>query len=189
MVLAQTLDCACNVILEHEAQLNALDARVGDGDTGSTLATAARYLQKNLHKLPLAKQDQFFAALSQAMTQTIGGSSGVLLAIFFSAAAQSASKDWKMALQKGLERTMSYGGAKPGDRTMLDALVPALATLGKGESLGAAASAARKGADATARMTRARAGRSSYVSAGNLMGTNDPGAETVALLLEGLSRV
>jgi dihydroxyacetone kinase len=82
---------------------------------------------------------------------------------------------------------MSYGGANPGDRTMVDALVPAIQILAKSGNVAAAAKAARSGADATATMTRARAGRSSYVSASNLKGINDPGAEAVALLLEGLA--
>jgi triose/dihydroxyacetone kinase / FAD-AMP lyase (cyclizing) len=82
---------------------------------------------------------------------------------------------------------MAYGGAKPGDRTMVDALVPALQAL-KSSNLYAAAKAARMGANATANMTRARAGRSSYVSAQKLKGINDPGAEAVARLLEELSR-
>jgi dihydroxyacetone kinase len=81
---------------------------------------------------------------------------------------------------------IAYGGAKPGDRTMVDALVPALAVLSQG--LDEAASAARSGADATARMQSARAGRSSYVSASHLDGIHDPGAEAVALLLEGLAK-
>jgi triose/dihydroxyacetone kinase / FAD-AMP lyase (cyclizing) len=81
---------------------------------------------------------------------------------------------------------MEYGGAKAGDRTMIDALEPALAALVSGKPLADAAKAARRGADATAAMTRAKAGRSTYVSATNLQGVNDPGAEAVALLLEGL---
>jgi DAK2 domain len=79
---------------------------------------------------------------------------------------------------------MEYGGANPGDRTMIDALLPALNAL---PDVGKAAKAARTGADATANMTRALAGRSTYVSADKLKGFNDPGAEAVALLLEGLS--
>ncbi|MBG1232391.1 dihydroxyacetone kinase subunit DhaK [Aestuariivirga litoralis] len=186
--LAATLAKACDIIIAHEKPLNALDARVGDGDTGSTLATAARYIHANIGKLPLAKQDDFFAALSQAMTHAIGGSSGVLLAIFFSSAGQSTGKNWKAALQFGLEKMMAYGGAGPGHRTMIDALAPSLAALSASGDLNAAAQAARTGANATGKMTRAQAGRSSYVSADNLAGINDPGAEAVALLLEGLAK-
>ncbi len=175
---------ACAILESAEAKLNALDARVGDGDTGSTIATAARHIAANLSKMPLAKPDQFFAAVSDAMTRTMGGSSGVLLAIFFAAASQDKTKSWPKSLQAGLARMMEYGGAKPGDRTMIDALLPALLAL---PDVAKAAQAARLGADGTANMLSARAGRATYVSAEKLKGVNDPGAEAVALLLEGLA--
>ena len=180
---------ACSILIGAEAKLNALDAKVGDGDTGSTCATAARDLQSSLGKLPLAKLDQFLMGVSTAMTRGMGGSSGVLLAIFFAAASHTsvAGANWQTALQAGLDRMMAYGGAKLGDRTMIDALAPALDVLLKSGNLAKAAQAARKGADATTGMMLARAGRSTYVSAENLKGINDPGAEAVAMLLEGLS--
>jgi len=180
---------ACTILIAAEAKLNALDAKVGDGDTGSTIATAVRHVQTALPLMPLARLDQFFAATSHALTRTMGGSSGVLLAIFFSAAGQAAATGvtWQKALAVGLDKMMTYGGAKPGDRTMIDALLPALAALAK-SGVAEAARAARTGADATAAMKLARAGRSSYVSAANLAGVTDPGAEAVALLLEGLAK-
>ncbi len=184
--LAALVIKTCAILESAESKLNALDARVGDGDTGSTIATAARHIAGNLGKMPLAKPDQFFASVSDAMSRGMGGSSGVLLAIFFAAASQAASmgKPWPSALKAGLARMMEYGGANPGDRTMIDALLPALNAL---PDLAKAAKAARIGADATAKMLSARAGRSTYVSADKLEGFNDPGAEAVALLLEGLS--
>ncbi len=69
---------------------------------------------------------------------------------------------------------------------MIDALDPALAALADG--IDAAARAARKGADSTAAIYRARAGRAAYVPEENLKGNNDPGAEAVAILFEGLAR-
>lgn len=185
--LTTLINSACSILIGAEAKLNALDAKVGDGDTGSTMATAARAVQANLKKMPLAKLDQFFGALSNEMTKGMGGSSGVLLGIFFAAASQE-PKSWPHALQAGLKSMMDFGGAKLGDRTMIDALQPALDVLSHSGDLAGAASAARKGADKTAAMTSARAGRSSYISAENLKGFNDPGAEAVALLLEGLAR-
>ncbi len=180
---------SCDILRRAEAPLNALDALVGDGDTGSTIAAAARHIAANIQKMPLAKPDQFFASVSDAMTRTMGGSSGVLLAIYFAAAAQAAAngESWQKAMQAGLDRMMAYGGAKPGDRTMLDALQPALQVLQQSGTLAQAAAVARKGANATARMKSARAGRSAYVSADKLKGHNDPGAEAIALLLEGLA--
>jgi ATP-dependent dihydroxyacetone kinase len=181
---------ACDILIGAETSLNALDAKVGDGDTGSTIAMAARQLKQNLSKMPLANHSAFFTAASEIMTRGMGGSSGVLMAIFFAAAGvrSSAGGTWAQALEAGLEKMMAYGGAKPGDRTMIDALVPAIDRLASRSDLIAAAKAARDGANATAKMTRARAGRSSYVSATNLQGIIDPGAEAVAVLLEGLAK-
>jgi dihydroxyacetone kinase len=90
------------------------------------------------------------------------------------------------ALKSGLDRIQQVGGARPGHRTMIDALLPALEAFQNGPA--AAARAAREGADHTATITRARAGRASYVSANMLKGQNDPGAEAVARVFEGLAR-
>jgi dihydroxyacetone kinase len=78
------------------------------------------------------------------------------------------------------------GGAALGDRTMVDALAPALTALATG-GIGAAARAAREGANATAQMVRAKAGRSAYINTDQLRGHVDPGAEAVARLFEALS--
>ena len=188
--LRDLVERTCDLLIANEAALNALDAKVGDGDTGSTMASAARNLKSGLSAMPLANTSEFFASLSGTLSKTMGGSSGVLLAILFAAAggASANGSNWPLALQSGLRRMMEYGGAKPGDRTMIDALDPALAALVSGKSIAEAAIAARKGANATAMMTKAKAGRSSYVSATNLQGIVDPGAEAVACLLEGLAR-
>ena len=83
-----------------------------------------------------------------------------------------------------LQRISEVGGARAGDRTMIDALEPALTALPDG--VDQAAAAARTGADATAAIGQAKAGRASYVPEENLIGHNDPGAEAVARLFEGL---
>jgi len=177
--------CAALAAAEHD--LNALDAKSGDGDTGSTLAGAARALEAALERLPLADLTQLFRAIGIELSQTMGGSSGVLLAIFFAAAgdASAGGRDWIGALAEGLDRVQQVGGARPGDRTMIDALAPALAALRRGPA--AAAAAARAGADATAVILRAKAGRASYVAADRLVGHNDPGAEAVARLFAHLA--
>ena len=118
----------------------------------------------------------------------MGGSSGVILAIYFNAAGDACAGGAPVqdALCEGLRRVSDVGGAKMGDRTMIDALEPALLALPNG--IGAAATAARTGANATANIHRAKAGRAAYVPAENLKGHNDPGAEAVALLFEGLAK-
>ena len=180
------IERCCRILIAAEADLNALDAKSGDGDTGTTLATAARALVDALDRLPLADRTQLWRAIGLELSQTRGGSSGVLLAIFFAAAgdASASGQDAVGALKAGLERIMQVGGARPGDRTMIDALAPALDRLPDG--LPAAARAAREGADATAPLTRAKAGRASYIAEAKLAGHNDPGAEAVARLFERL---
>ena len=180
------ITAGCEALLAAEAELNALDAKSGDGDTGSTVATAARALQGALDRLPLADQSALLRAIGTELSQSMGGSSGVLLAIFFAAAGEAAEGTALVqALRAGLARIQQVGGAGPGDRTMIDALMPALGALPSG--LDAAARAARIGADGTAQITRAGAGRASYVSAAHLEGHNDPGAEAVALLFAHLA--
>lgn len=178
----------CEVLIQSEADLNALDAKSGDGDTGSTLAGAARALIASMDSLPLADHTQLYRAIGQELSQTMGGSSGVLLAIFFAAAGDAASSGLSMteSLKAGLARMQEIGGAKLGDRTMIDALLPALNELDHGVE--AAAKAARTGAKLTAKMLKANAGRASYINAQQLDGHIDPGAEAVARLFEHLGK-
>ncbi|MEM9228295.1 MAG: dihydroxyacetone kinase subunit DhaK [Pseudomonadota bacterium] len=181
------IEKCCALLIASEEALNVLDAKSGDGDTGSTLATAARALDGALDRMPLADLTQLFRAIGNELSQTMGGSSGVILAIFFGATGDACANGQATAeaLQSGLARISQVGGAVRGDRTMIDALEPALEALPQG--IAQAARAARAGADATAGIGRAKAGRASYVPEQNLIGHNDPGAEAVALLFEGLA--
>ncbi len=181
------LAAGCEAMIAAAPDLDALDGRTGDGDTGATLLAAARALLAAAPRLPMADEASLLWAIGQELGQTMGGSSGVLLAIFFSAAGEAAQDGapTHRALEAGLARVMEVGGATPGDRTMIDALAPALAALPGG--MAAAAAAAREGADATAHMTRAKAGRSAYVGAHALQGHVDPGAEAVARLFAALA--
>lgn len=182
------LDQCCDLLIAAESDLNALDAKSGDGDTGSTLSGAAQAMKGSFDRLPLADPTQLFRAIGDELSQTMGGSSGVLLAIFFGAAgdACASGKPIPKALLAGLERISQVGGAVRGDRTMIDALEPALQALPDG--IASAATQAREGATQTASMGRAKAGRASYVPEENLIGHNDPGAEAVARLFEGLAK-
>ncbi|MER9422531.1 dihydroxyacetone kinase subunit DhaK [Mesorhizobium sp. M0317] len=170
----------CERLIELEETLNGLDAKAGDGDTGSTVATGARSVLEKLDTLPLADPAATLAAIGDSLGVAMGGSSGVLLSIFFTAAAQASNGGATLskALLAGLDRVTFYGGAKVGDRTMVDALEPALKAL-DAKGLDAAATAARHGAEATAAMEKAKAGRSAYVGT-KLQGVVDPGAHAVA---------
>lgn len=182
------IERCCNALIAAEAELNALDAKSGDGDTGSTLATAARALLSAIDRLPLADHTQLYRAIGLELSQTMGGSSGVLLAIFFAAAGDASASGASTieALKAGLDRVQQVGGAQLGDRTMIDALSPGLEALNQG--MAQAAQAARQGADHTATIRHARAGRASYLSESSIFGHNDPGAEAVAVIFEEIAR-
>ncbi|WP_447864236.1 glycerone kinase [Kluyvera sichuanensis] len=174
---------ATQTLLGLENHLNALDAKVGDGDTGSTFALGAQdvatLLQQNA--LPLNNPAQLLQLIGERLATVMGGSSGVLMSLFFTAAGQTLAQGEPLAnaLLAGLKQMKFYGGAEPGDRTLIDALQPALEAL-RDKGLAEAIAAAQQGADSTATMQKAKAGRASYVNSENLNGVPDPGAVAVA---------
>ncbi|WP_054178993.1 dihydroxyacetone kinase subunit DhaK [Trabulsiella odontotermitis] len=174
---------ATQTLINLENRLNALDAKVGDGDTGSTFAEGAREIAQLLaqNKLPLNNTAQLLQLTGERLATVMGGSSGVLMSIFFTAAGQSVQdgKALPDALLNGLKQMKHYGGADLGDRTLIDALQPALEAL-RDSDLSAAITAAKQGAARTATMQKAGAGRSSYVNKQNLDGVTDPGAVAIA---------
>ncbi|MCU6249214.1 dihydroxyacetone kinase subunit DhaK [Enterobacter cloacae] len=176
-------------LIQLENRLNALDAKVGDGDTGSTFAQGAREIAQRLEEnnLPLNDVSTLLLLVGERLATVMGGSSGVLMSIFFTAAGQKLHDGQSLAdaLLSGLAQMKQYGGADLGDRTLIDALQPALETLQKND-LQAAAQAAQQSAEATARMGKAGAGRSSYVNKENLDGVMDPGAVAVAEVFQAM---
>ena len=179
----KSVSSVARTLIQLENRLNALDAKVGDGDTGSTFAQGARDIAQRLeeHALPLDDVSKLLLLVGERLATVMGGSSGVLMSIFFTAAGQKLHDGKKSpdALLSGLAQMKQYGGADLGDRTLIDALQPALEALQKND-LQAAAQAAQLGAEATAKMEKAGAGRSSYVNKENLDGVMDPGAVAVA---------
>ena len=179
----KSVSSVARTLIQLENRLNALDAKVGDGDTGSTFAQGARDIAQRLeeHALPLDDVSKLLLLVGERLATVMGGSSGVLMSIFFTAAGQKLhdGKSFPDALLSGLAQMKQYGGADLGDRTLIDALQPALEALQKND-LQAAAQAAQLGAEATAKMEKAGAGRSSYVNKENLDGVMDPGAVAVA---------
>ena len=187
----EALTAICHALLTHETQLNALDAKVGDGDTGTTFATAARMVLSSIDALPLAEHAKLCASVGKRLSESMGGTSGVLLSIFAAAAgrALASGASWAASLREGVNQMRFYGGAGPGDRTMLDAFVPAVEALERGADCATAARAARDGAEATAGMTKAHAGRSSYLAERELKGVADPGAVAIAAAFDAAASV
>jgi len=182
----------CETLVGLEGELNQLDAKVGDGDTGSTFAAGAGKIlqQYQAKKLPLNQPEQLLTLVGEELAVVMGGSSGVLMSILFTSAGQKLEQGdlLAQALQYGLERMKHYGGAQPGDRTMVDALEPAFNALAAGKDLAEVARAARDGADATAEMKAAKAGRSAYLNQESLSGVKDPGAYAVEQVFAALQQ-
>lgn len=176
------LRAAAAALIEARERLDELDAAVGDGDAGATIARGARAVTDALEadRLSTGSPAPLCHELAALVEQSMGGSSGVVLSILLTAAAGELEDggDVVAALRAGLERVRVHGDAEVGGRTMVDALSPATDALPEG--LDAAARAARAGADGTAEVTRTGVGRSSYLRAEVLRGVVDPGAEAVA---------
>jgi len=187
-------------------RLDALDARAGDGDCGATLAAGAAALEAALRggALDLTSPRSAMSSVGASLAG-MGGTSGGLYALFLAGAAgalpstgwaSAGPAAWAAALGAGAAAIGSHAGAGPGDRTMLDALLPAAeaavaAVEGKaGDSArsvaAAAAAAAAEGADATAAMVGG-AGRAAYVPDEAVLGEPDPGAVAVAAWLGGVA--
>ncbi|XTZ37893.1 dihydroxyacetone kinase subunit DhaK [Salmonella enterica] len=189
--VAELVGTATQTLIHLENRLNALDAKVGDGDTGSTFAEGAREIAHLLEKkaLPLNDSAQLLQLVGERLATVMGGSSGVLMSIFFTAAGQAIHDGHALpeALLLGLKQLKHYGGAEPGDRTLIDALQPALEAL-RDSGLNAAVEAAKEGAASTATMQKAGAGRSSYVNKENLQGVSDPGAVAIAEVFAAIAK-
>ena len=180
----------------EEAMLTKYDTIVGDGDCGITMKRGATEVLERLEKgtIPTNHPVTMFAAMADAVSASMGGTSGVLLELMFRKMSSTLQrcesidiKEFSAAFQAGVDAISLYGGATVGSRTMLDALVPAAAVLMETNDLIQAASKAKWGADGTAQMKAASAGRSNYLSEETLTGTPDPGAVAVSIVLEALS--
>ncbi|XP_039996422.1 triokinase/FMN cyclase [Xiphias gladius] len=196
-VMRKALERVCSTLLEKQEELNSLDRAAGDGDCGNTHAQAARAIQEWLqdHVVP-GCPGKLLSVLAGLVQEKMGGSSGALYSLFLTAAAARVNEGrggaaaWATAMHAGTQAMRRYGGADPGDRTMLDALCPAVDELMKlttappgGEMaiLQAAVQKAALGAEATCNLT-ARAGRASYIAAERVT-LPDPGAVAVANIL------
>lgn len=192
---------AAEMLKMAEDALTDADAKVGDGDCGTTHARGAHALEEDVDYMPLDEPSELALALGMTVRRSMGGTSGALYDIFFSAAAAAmkgapatSPATWLAGFNAGIASMSRYGGAGPGDRTMLDALLPAAEAASKAitQSAGgawaasAAADAAEKGAAATKHMVAA-AGRSSYVPVEVMKTVPDPGATAAAAWIRGVA--
>ncbi|WP_182084129.1 dihydroxyacetone kinase subunit DhaL [Aureimonas sp. ME7] len=183
---------AAERLVAEESRLTDLDRQVGDGDLGANLARGAEAVLAEIEGYRDRSPASVLRALSATMRRTVGGTSGALYAAGLLRAANTLEgrtapsvKDWAEAFQGGAQAIAEIGDARQGDRTMLDALLPAAERLAGGADLSDAAGAAQAGAEATARIPPRR-GRSSYLGS-RVLGIPDPGAEAVAAWLDAVA--
>lgn len=194
----------CNKLKENEEELNRMDRICGDGDCGNSIKLGSdsliNFINSNREYINKEPNSLILARLSSAIESAMGGSSGAFISILFDSAAQmfahyeqdedknlSQFDIWIKALKIGTESVMYYGGAKIGDRTFLDSLVPSINELEstKGDLL-KTYECSKLNALKTKEMTVAKVGRSSYISKDILKGVVDPGAFAVSLAFDSI---
>ena len=181
---------------DNRAELTALDAAIGDGDHGTNMD---RGMRKALERLDGLEGEDIGAALKAvglALVSSVGGAAGPLYGtLFMQMGSETDGRDavdlagWADALEAGVTGLQARGRAEPGDKTMVDALLPALETLRTAvqegvepaDALRRSAAAAEEGMKATVPM-QARKGRASYLGPRSV-GHQDPGATSSHLLL------
>jgi dihydroxyacetone kinase-like protein len=179
--------------VDREAErLTALDSPIGDADHGSNLQRGFTAVIATLEKEAPATPGALLVLAGRQLISTVGGASGPLYGTLLRRtgkalgdASEVSEEQFAEALRVGVDAVMQLGGAAPGDKTMIDALVPAVDALGQG--FGAARTAAEQGALATTPL-QARKGRASYLGERSI-GHQDPGATSAALLIAGLAEV
>jgi triose/dihydroxyacetone kinase / FAD-AMP lyase (cyclizing) len=194
----RAIEAACKALIDAEEELTEMDRVTGDGDLGASMRRAAVAVQSTLGLYPLDNISATLKALGHLLQREMGGSSGPLYGVLFlrcgnvlEGSSTSGLTRWVEAVDQGCQAISELGGAKPGDRTMLDALAPFVKSLkdARGEpsreTLLSAVEVAERGAEATAQM-KPRLGRSSYLG-DRVLGRLDPGARAVAIWLRAAS--
>ncbi len=197
--IVRWLELTTEVLTENKDYLTQLDADIGDADHGTNMD---RGFRKVAEKLPtVADKDigNILKTVGMTLISSVGGASGPLYGTFFQRGGMAADakeelsdEDLVVMLQGAVDGVQARGRAQPGDKTMMDALLPAMAALkasvadGKG-SLGAmedAVAAAEQGMKDTIPL-QARKGRASYLGERSI-GHQDPGATSSHLILNAL---
>ncbi|MER5601221.1 dihydroxyacetone kinase subunit DhaL [Streptomyces sp. NPDC002265] len=181
---------AAAAAVDREAErLTALDSPIGDADHGSNLRRGFAAVTATLEKEAPQTPGAVLTLAGRQLISTVGGASGPLYGTLLrrtgkalGEAAEVDEEQFAVALRAGVDAVMALGGAAPGDKTMVDALVPAVDALAEG--FGAARTAAEQGAEATVPL-QARKGRASYLGERSI-GHQDPGATSSALLIAAL---
>ncbi|MER5308828.1 dihydroxyacetone kinase subunit DhaL [Streptomyces sp. NPDC002773] len=187
--LVRWLAAVAEAVDREADRLTELDSAIGDADHGANLKRGFAAVTETLAKEPPATPGAVLTVAGRQLISTVGGASGPLYGTLLRRTGKTLGDDERVtrtrlaeALGSGVAAVSQLGGAQVGDKTMLDALVPAVE--GLRESYGAGRAAAEEGALATVPL-RARKGRASYLGERSV-GHQDPGATSSALLFAAL---
>jgi dihydroxyacetone kinase-like protein len=180
------------VVAENRAELVRLDTAIGDGDHGTNMDRGMKKVVEKLDGTDGSDIGADLKAVGMTLVSSVGGAAGPLYGtLFLQMGSAAAGKDeldldgWTAAVEAGVHGVQARGKAEPGDKTMVDALLPAIEALREGGELGEAlkrsADAAEEGMKATIPL-EARKGRASYLGPRSV-GHQDPGATSSYLLL------
>lgn len=187
------------LVAEHRDRLTRLDAAIGDADHGHNLDRGFKAIMTALAEKPPATPGAALTLAGTTLIRKVGGASGPLYGTAFRQAGKTLRDAGEVtlaelaaALAAGLDAVRRLGSAEEGDKTMVDAMAPAVRALtdaaragaAPGEAFAAAEEAAREGAKATVPMP-ARKGRASYLGPRSV-GHEDPGAASTALIFDAL---
>jgi dihydroxyacetone kinase-like protein len=189
--VAAAIRSAAAAVAEQRAELTRLDREIGDGDHGENLHRGFQAVLAKLDADPPAAPGAVLKLVAMTLMSTVGGASGPLYGTAFLRAATAAGDAGRLdadavgaALAAARDGVQARGHAEPGDKTMVDALVPAVEAA-RGDSvaqvLRAAATAAQDGVATTVPLV-ARKGRASYLGERSA-GHADPGATSTAVIL------
>ncbi|KOS19055.1 Dihydroxyacetone kinase 1 [Escovopsis weberi] len=183
-------------VISAEPEITRYDTVVGDGDCGIGLKRGAEAILQHLAERPLTGDVVVdVASIVPVVESTMDGTSGALYAIFLNALVhalrtlapgEATPQIWSQALRASCDALSKYTPARPGDRTLVDALYPFVEVLGRTGDVREAAHAARRAADGTKGM-EASLGRSVYVGGSGFEEVPDPGAWGLACFFLGLS--
>lgn len=183
------IDGLAALLLASEAEFNALDRAIGDGDHGSNLARAARGLIEQRDALAAMAPAEALIVGGRAIVMSVGGASGPLYGTLLMEMGKALPADptpaaWADAFAAGVAGAARRGRSEEGDKTMLDVLLPASRALPEG-GLAAMRAAAEQGF-AAQRGLQARRGRAAYVGERSI-GADDPGAASAMRCLAAIA--
>jgi dihydroxyacetone kinase-like protein len=192
------MKATCGTVLRNEIYFCELDALAGDGDFGNSLAAGFRVIEQDLPTLDKSTINGWLLKISMIISKHTGGSSGPLWGTAFMRAAMICKdkttislEDMEKIVQAAIEGIQARGGAQPGDKTLIDSLIPVRDAIAKHKADGDTSAALRDATNAaeeaaeTAKSWVAKRGRQQFTG-DRSSGTPDPGMVAIATILNDL---